>query len=364
MLDNSPTEIDGIAVKNLSAWEQELQQLQNQQLLQDTKRTMILPKYYLIAVPEAHHQSIVETLCSGNLAELSIEDSQMILVTNKLENELMEAYYSSLANCMTVPKLLQPSERAISQISYQESDSPIQIFQAKSHMDKPLYHSYAAEEQQKKYGNVHQRYIYPIQAGAALTNQNVADLQDNTGENISAKNHNYCELTATYHAWKNSHAAYKGICHYRRIFDIDEKQMRTLLAMENKWDVILPYPSVYYPNISKEHTRYVSESDWDAMLHALRETAPEYFAVYEKAVADGEQFFNNFNMLIAKSAVFDDYCDFLFTVLERTEELTTPKGWERTDRFAGYLGENLTTIYFLKNRDKLKIAYTGKIWLT
>ena len=85
---------------------------------------------------------------------------------------------------------------------------------------------------------------------------------------------------------------------------------------------------------------------------------------YEKAIADGEQFFNNFNMLIAKSAVFDDYCSFLFKVLERTEELTTPKGWERADRFAGYLGENLTTIYFLKNREKLKIAYAGKIWLT
>lgn len=85
---------------------------------------------------------------------------------------------------------------------------------------------------------------------------------------------------------------------------------------------------------------------------------------YEKAVADGEQFFNNFNMLIAQSAVFDDYCNFLFAVLERTEELTTPKGWERAERFAGYLGENLTTIYFLKNRDKLKIAYAGKMWLT
>lgn len=348
MLDSSPTEIDGIAVKNLSTWEQELQQLQNQQLFQDTKRTMILPKYYLIAVPEAHHQSIVETLHSGNLAELSIEDSQMILFTNELENELMEAYYSRLANYTTVLNMNQ-----ICGVETTESLSKVQIFQVKSHMDKPL-------KQIREFPT----YIHPIQAGAALTEESVTSLKDNTGYNISAKNRNYCELTATYYAWKNSHAAYKGICHYRRIFDIDEKQMRTLLAMEDKWDVILPYPSVYYPNIDREHTRYVSESDWNAMLQALRETAPEYFAVYEKAVADGEQFFYNFNMLIAKSAVFDDYCDFLFAVLERTEELTTPKGWERTDRFAGYLGENLTTMYFLKNREKLRIAYAGKIWLT
>ena len=100
------------------------------------------------------------------------------------------------------------------------------------------------------------------------------------------------------------------------------------------------------------------------MLRALRETAPEYLAAYEKAIADGEQFFYNFNMLIAKAEIFDDYCNFLFTVLERTEELTTPKGWERADRFVGYLGENLTTIYFLKNREKIKIVYAGKTWLT
>ena len=133
--------------------------------------------------------------------------------------------------------------------------------------------------------------------------------------------------------------------------------------MKHKWDVILPYPSVYYPNIDKEHTRYVGESDWRAMLQALRETAPAYLEAYEKGIADGEQFFHNFNMLIARAEVFDDYCNFLFSVLEKTETLTTPRGWERADRFAGYMGENLTTLYFLKNRDKWKMVYAGKRWL-
>ena len=68
--------------------------------------------------------------------------------------------------------------------------------------------------------------------------------------------------------------------------------------------------------------------------------------------------------MIARQDVFDDYCNFLFSVLSRTEELTTPKGWERSDRFAGYLGENLTTLYFMANKDRLKILHAGKIWLT
>lgn len=49
-------------------------------------------------------------------------------------------------------------------------------------------------------------------------------------------------------------------------------------------------------------------------------------------------------------------------MLERAEELTSLKGAERSDWFAGYMGENLTTLYFGKNRDKLKIVHAGKLW--
>lgn len=361
MLDASPAQIDGIAVKELSAWRQELQALQKQQPLYDPDQNTVVPAYYLIAVPEAHHQAVVKSLYSLDLLDPPMEDSRIILFTSELENELMEAYYSSLAHCLTAAELLDAAKRPITQAAHQEKDVLLKVFQAKSHMDKPLREQPSLPAAQ---GSRLPRYITPIQAGAALTAASIAPLKDNTGESISVKNRNYCELTATYHAWKNCHAAYKGICHYRRIFAIDDAQMRTLLTMKHKWDVILPYPSVYYPNIDKEHTRYVGESDWRAMLQALRETAPAYLEAYEKGIADGEQYFHNFNMLIARAEVFDEYCDFLFKVLERTEELTTPKGAERADRFAGYLGENLTTLFFLKNRENLRILYAGKLWLT
>lgn len=356
--DENPTAIDGIPVLKLSAWQTRLQkdrECTGASLGQDTVKP-IKPEKYLLAVPEVHHPAIIRSL-----SDIGIPEENLVLITNGIENQIMREYFNFLYPGKTVYTFLDESIRYDSNVHEDEAvkqcmiggNTSLQVFQAKCHVDKPLK------------GNIQTPvYVVPIQVGTVFADRQIAEVQDNIGDNISSRNQNYCELTATYYAWKNSDAAYKGLCHYRRIFDITDSQMKELLQNEADWDVILPYPSVHYPDISAQHTRYINEEDWQAMLQAMRETAPEYLEAYEKAVSCGEQYFFNFNMLIAKAEVFDDYCDFLFKVLTRAEELTTPKGWERVDRFAGYMGENLTTIYFLKNRDRLKIVYAGKLWLT
>lgn len=343
--DENPLEIDGIPVKRLSEWRRERCAAQVNGI-SNVSASIIYPVNYLVVAPEIHHSAIIESLHS-----LQIKDSQICLFTGELENQLMEAYYSSLADYSTVSRLTEVHGYQPERFLHDTAN--IQIFQAKCHVDRSLQHPVQPPS-----------YVYPIQVGADLTDQIISKLRDNTGENISNKNRNYCELTATYYAWKNSMAAYKGLCHYRRIFEIDDEQMQILMERQNDWDVILPYPSVHYPDISAQHIRYIRENDWKAMLQALEEVAPEYFEAYQGLIKNGEKYFFNFNMLIARAEIFDDYCRFLFAVLERAEAFVTPKGWERADRFAGYMGENLTTFYFLKNRSKLKIVYAGKRWLT
>ncbi len=194
-----------------------------------------------------------------------------------------------------------------------------------------------------------------------MTRQRIAPLLDSEGDNISEKNRNYCELTATYWAWKNRSSAYKGLCHYRRIFDLSDNQLQDIFAGNAGADVILPYPTFYYPGMKAEHLRYVKPEDWEAMLQALKAADPEYYKAYAKI---GEElYFYNYNMLIAKQEIFNDYSNFLFSVLEETEKRLTVKEAERADRFAGYLTENLTTIYFRANKDKYRIAHAGKVLL-
>lgn len=341
--DVNPAEIDGIAVKRVSEWNRERFRI-----------------HYLVAAPVVHQDAIAASLYS-----MGVDDEEILMLTNEIEDRIMEAYYSSLGNCRTISGIISEDrndkeklvgygigDQRMTANRRTDYEGRIQVFQAKCHVDQPLRNSVKLPG-----------YIVPIQVGAVFTNEKIASIQDHQGENISGKNRNYCELTATYYAWKHSKADYKGLCHYRRIFDLSEKQMQTLLEQEQEWDVILPYPSVHYPDISAQHMRYINEKDWQALLQALRETAPEYLEAYERLLMSGEQYFFNYNMLVARAEIFDDYCSFLFRVLGRAEEVVMPRGWERADRFAGYMGENLTTLYFLANRDRLKTAYAGVRWL-
>ena len=72
-----------------------------------------------------------------------------------------------------------------------------------------------------------------------------------------------------------------------------------------------------------------------------------------------QQYFYNYNIILARKDVLAEYCQWLFPILERVEQLSKPRGWERQDRYIGYMGETLETLYFMTNKDKLNIVHTG-----
>ena len=229
----------------------------------------------------------------------------------------------------------------------------INVYMARSHKDKPLSVPFTLPG-----------YMTPIQAGAANTEEVIADVRDDTGDNISARNGNYCELTGLYWVWKNvlcrnddggGENDLYGFAQYRRILMLSEEDLRRIAR--NDIDAVLPYPLSYEPDINEHHKRYLKENDWNALLSALEELHPEYAADYGRIL--GQEYMFNYNVILAKKHVLRDYCEWVFPVLERTGELSVPKGCDRSDRYIGYMGETLETLYFLKNRDKLNIAFTG-----
>ncbi len=288
--------------------------------------------HILIATPEDLHSEIVKKLEQNGFFQYTCMDS-------KREAALMEQYYRRRGDFLSIHDFPVGREKP-----------RIQVYLAKFHRDRVLKDNKSIPD-----------FAVPIQVGADLTTERVAVLTDNTGENISSRNVNYCELTALYWIWKNQlcrqdGAEYYGLYQYRRFLDLEEEDIRRMKA--NQVDVVLSFPTMHEPDIREHHTRYVKESDWEAMLQALWELEPEAQKAYEEVLA--QPYFYNYNMLVARRQVLADYCEWLFSLLERVEALSEPKGWERRDRYIGYLGENLMTLYFLANRNKWKIAHTGR----
>ncbi len=293
----------------------------------------------LIATPEDTHSEIIHDLEQFGFW-------RYICIDSRKEARLMEAYFTGTDR---FPSIHRMKKGTIS--------SQICVYMAKFYKDRALKNTYDLPD-----------WIHPISAGAAFSAKNQISIRDDSGDNISGKNGNYCELTVLYWMWRNrlkdfcpgsEKADYFGLLHYRRILDISEDDV--LRFQENDIDVILPYPTIHEPDIYEHHTRYLPESDWNAMLDALAELHPEYASAFPKILS--QPYFYNYNIFIAKSSVLEAYCSWLFPVLERTEQLSIPKGWERSDRYIGYLGENLLTLYFMYHDRDLNIAHTGRYML-
>lgn len=229
-------------------------------------------------------------------------------------------------------------------------DTRLQVYMARFYKDYQLKGIYENSP-----------YIIPIQVGAARCSERIAEVLDNTGDNISEKNANYSELTALYWMWKNqvikdrnSDSNYYGLVHYRRVFLLGEDNIKRLA--DNDIDVVLPYPMPYEPNIEVHHERYLSSSEWNAVLVAVKELQPEYAEVFPDILK--QEYLYNYNIIIARGSVLADYCSWLFPILERVEELCNPDG-KQENRYIGYIAESLNTLYHMYNKNDLRIAHTG-----
>lgn len=199
----------------------------------------------------------------------------------------------------------------------------------------------------------------PVAVGAALRAEPIPGcVPDNTGDNISAKNRNYCELTALYWAWKNLEADYIGLVHYRRYFSGGKlwQAKRVRILSEDGFrrqleacDILLPRPRNYW--IETNYSQYAHAHhavDLDTTREILRERHPEYVKAFDASMR--RTVGHRFNMLVMSREKLDAYCAWLFDILFALEARLDISAYSPYDaRVFGFVAERLLDVWLETN---------------
>lgn len=200
-----------------------------------------------------------------------------------------------------------------------------------------------------------------IQVGAALTEERIPEcsFQDNTGENISEKNRQYCEETALYWIWKQAKEDFIGLVHYRRHFLLPNDWQ---LRMEKYGiDVVLPTP-LYLPDSIGENFCFRHEApNWEYLMEFLKDrNHDEYLSAKEYYTGN---IFCPCNMFVMRREVLNRYCSWLFPILFALEENGGVLEDSYQNRYPAFIAERLLSWYFEAHREEYHIVYSDKNFL-
>ncbi|MCF0228504.1 MAG: DUF4422 domain-containing protein [Parasporobacterium sp.] len=202
----------------------------------------------------------------------------------------------------------------------------------------------------------------PVFVGAALHDADIKGFErDDSGDNISLKNPYYCELTALYWGWKNLDCDYMGLVHYRRHFMkepcrfswekiLDREDAENIFR--SGIDVILPGKRHYIIETLYSHYKHSHHpEDLQTAEYVISRDFPEYREDFLNVMKSRSA--HMFNMCIMKKEILDQYCRWLFEVLEKIEEQLDISSYSDFDkRVFGRISELLMDVWIRKNKIK------------
>ncbi len=219
----------------------------------------------------------------------------------------------------------------------------------------------------KKYRMPSDELYLPVQVGAA-GKESIGFQRDDEGENISALNPYFCELTAMFWAWKNLNADYVGLAHYRRHFALryeSDPWNRILCRRElepyiGKIRVFVPNKRKYYIETLYNHYAHTHHPEQlDETRKILQGKHPEMMPAYVEICR--QRWGYMFNMMILDRPLFDEYCSWLFSILFELRKRLGEEGLTSFEaRYYGRISEILWNVWlrYKVNTGKLK---TGEI---
>ena len=224
-------------------------------------------------------------------------------------------------------------------------------------------------------------YVVPIHVGRATAAAPLPGMiGDDTGENISARNTEYCELTALYWAWKNDRESDRiGLMHYRRMLDIagtfegsqaelfvDRFDSRDWARRTGDWlerdagnyDIVVPKLHEMGRTVEENYRNGHAAIDFDVLREVITEHYPAFREDFETEAAG--YVIRLGNMFLMRREIFEPYCLWLFDILERIEAHDVDRShYSPTQvRYLGFIAERLLGVYLRhlqRTRPELRI---------
>ncbi|MXV36478.1 MULTISPECIES: DUF4422 domain-containing protein [unclassified Saccharibacter] len=229
------------------------------------------------------------------------------------------------------------------------------------------------------------KYFEPIQVGRALSHKVINGIiGDDTGDNISSKNREWCELTGLYWIWKNTNHDYVGINHYRRYIIFERDYFNKISFFDKKIDKISCFSkgieeicydhSIVLPplldvedfssdNVYNHYCEHHYKKDIDVVISIVKNKHKDYYDYVIMAMKSKECVFGN--LFVMRRDVLDEYCSFLFSVLFSAESIIDTTEYDSYQkRVYGFLSERLLYAFLLKKKfyDKnVNIIHVGQV---
>lgn len=226
---------------------------------------------------------------------------------------------------------------------------------------------YKKQEKVSIYVATHKDYTAPmdnIYSTLWLGNKksnNISFLSE-VGDNIAFLNLKINECTGLYWLWKHAKDDILGLNHYRRFFKLTdskeiltEKEVRLLLE---EYDILVGNAVCTCPMTNSE---YIENSINDEAFNNAKQLVQNAIMKYQLDYAEcymevmsGYAFFPC-NMFITRKELFDQYCEWLFSIIIPAAELFDEAPYDDySKRAIGFFAERLLTVWLCKHDYRIK----------
>ncbi len=216
-------------------------------------------------------------------------------------------------------------------------------------------------------------WLEGIEVGSACREQHLGIQRDDSGENRSASNPQWCELTGWYWVYRNALPAhpewdYVGFCHYRRYLLFDRKpagQMRKVeinrflrewekiatTAPALKADIYLPEPFDCSPHtVEEQYLEQHHAEAWQIMKDCLLSQYPDYAPQLEE-FCKGHQLHLGLTVAM-KREYMQGAMQWCFGLLEVWEKVIEERKINLPPRTAGFIMERMMNVWYLAERQR------------